>query len=171
MMTFNEARKYFAEQVVKTGGATLRAVRNEKGIQGFELPPDTGYMVSYKLTEERDFLVIDLVSGFKWHFQELTRTWAENLFEVLWHHADYRLLDVMLAQDFIDGYYNMFSDNEAESRKIAMDVEYIGAWIDGEKLIGDYSKHFDTLDDAIAFGKANEQAAIYDLANKTSIYL
>lgn len=166
MMTFNEARKYFAEQVLQTGGATLRLVRNEKGIQACKLPPDTGYMVSYKLTEDRDFLVIELDDD-----QSLTRTWAGNLFNVLWHHADYRLIDVMLDQDFIDGYYNLFSDNEAESRKIAMDVEYIGAWIDDGNLIGDYSKHFDTLGDAIAFGKANEQAAIYDLANKTSIYL
>ena len=166
MMTINEARKYFAEQVLQTGGATLRVLRNEKGIQGFELPPDTGYMVSYKLTEDRDFLVIELDDD-----QNMTRTWAGNLFNELWHHADYRLLDVMLAQDFIDGYWNLFSEDEAESRKISMDVEYIGAWTDGEKLIGDYSKHFDTLDDAIAFGKANEQAAIYDLANKTSIYL
>lgn len=166
MMTFNEARKYFAEQVLQTGGATLQLVRNEKGIQACKLPPDTGYMVSYKLTEDRDFLVIELDDD-----QSLTRAWAENLFEVLWHHADYRLLDVMLAQDFIDGYWNLFSEDEAESRKISIDVEYIGAWIDEGNLIGDYSKHFDTLGDAIAFGKANEQAAIYDLANKTSIYL
>lgn len=167
MMNFHEAREYFAEQVIETGGATLRAVRNEKGIQGFELPPETGYMVSYKLTEDRDFLVIELLD----EDQSLHRTWAGKLFNELHQHADYRLIDVMLDAEYIDGYWNLFSDNEAESRKIAMDVEYIGAWVEDGNLIGDYSKHFDTLGDAIAFGKANEQAAIYDLANKTSIYL
>lgn len=166
MMNFHEARKNFAEQVVQTGGATLRAVRNEKGIQGFDLAPETGYMVSYKLTEERDFLVIYIDDD-----KNMTRTWAGELFTQLWHHADYRLLDVMLDAEYIDGYDNLFSENEAVSREIAKDVEYIGAWIDQGSLIGDYSKHFDTLADAIAFGKANEQAAIYDLANKTSIYI
>jgi len=134
MMNFHEARKNFAEQVLQTGGATLRAVRNEKGIQGFDLAPETGYMVSYKLTENRDFLVVNIDDD-----ENMTRTWAGWLFD--------KLLDVML------------------------DAEYIGAWVDQGSLIGDYSKHFDTLADAIAFGKANEQAAIYDLANKTSIYI
>lgn len=91
-------------------------------------------MVSYKLTENRDFLVVNIDDD-----ENMTRTWAGWLFD--------KLLDVML------------------------DAEYIGAWVDQGSLIGDYSKHFDTLADAIAFGKANEQAAIYDLANKTSIYI
>jgi hypothetical protein len=155
MMNFEEARKHFAEQVLQTGGATLRVVRNEKEIQGFELPPDTGYMVSYKLTEERDFLV------FRLEFEVSTIYSAEKMFSEL----------VRLDELSIDGYHNLFSEDDGVGSKIAMDVEYIGAWIDQGSLIGDYSKHFDTLGDAIAFGKANEQAAIYDLANKTSIYL
>lgn len=167
MMTFNEARKYFADQILQTGGATIRAVRDEKGIQGFKLPPDTGYMVSYKLTEDRDFLVIELNDDER----DLHRRWAENLFNELHQHADYRRIDVMLDAEFIDGYWNLFSDDERVSREIAKDVEYIGAWVEDGNLIGDYSKHFDDIDAAIAFGRANQQAAIYDLANKTSVYL
>lgn len=150
MIKLHEASEAFATQVVETGGATLEIIRNRDGIQGFELPPNVGYMVSYKVNEDKDFLVMELTTDEDWLRQnprQLVELRSADLFQKLWMNA------------------TLYNADGVE------DAEFIGAWIENNTLIGDYSKHFDDLDAAIAFGKANEQTAIYDLANKTSIYL
>jgi fructokinase len=49
----------------------------------------------------------------------------------------------------------------------------VGGWKNTEnrKYYFDSSKVFDDLDDAIAFGKANEQLAVIDLYTITEIWL
>jgi hypothetical protein len=49
--------------------------------------------------------------------------------------------------------------------------QLFGTWIDGNDLYLDCSRHFDDYEQALAFGKANNQQAIWDAGNNTEIRL
>ena len=49
--------------------------------------------------------------------------------------------------------------------------KYFGAWVDGDTLYLDQSVNIQDREVAIAFGKANEQIAIYDVEKGESIRL
>lgn len=49
--------------------------------------------------------------------------------------------------------------------------EYVGAWVDDNKLYIDISKHYKSKKQALKVGAENKQLAIYDIASAESIYL
>lgn len=48
---------------------------------------------------------------------------------------------------------------------------YIGLWVDNDIIYLDISKHYTSKNQAIKVGIDNEQLAIYDIKNQSSIYL
>jgi hypothetical protein len=48
---------------------------------------------------------------------------------------------------------------------------YFGGWLDDNTLYLDTSVNIDNLDEAMKLGRANNQLAIYDVKNQTSIRL
>lgn len=68
------------------------------------------------------------------------------------------------------------SDDEIQRMCESFHIEvprdiYFGAWVDGGTLYLDHSINIQDLDVAIAFGKANDQLAIWDISNSNSIQL
>lgn len=49
--------------------------------------------------------------------------------------------------------------------------EYVGAWVDDNKLYIDISKHYKSKKQALKVGAENKQLAIFDIASAESIYL
>ena len=56
-------------------------------------------------------------------------------------------------------------------KKMILKNEYIGLWIDNNKLYIDISKHYKNKKESIKKGVQNKQLAIYDIENNKSIYL
>lgn len=49
--------------------------------------------------------------------------------------------------------------------------QYVGAWVDNNKLYIDISRHYKSQKQALKVGADNKQLAIYDVANAESIYI
>ena len=49
--------------------------------------------------------------------------------------------------------------------------EYVGAWVDDNKLYIDISRHYKSKKQALRVGADNKQLAIFDIANAKSIYI
>lgn len=56
------------------------------------------------------------------------------------------------------------------SQKLAKG-EYLGLWVDGDKLYIDKSRHFNSKAEAIKQGLSLNQISIFNWSNKTCIYL
>ena len=77
-------------------------------------------------------------------------------------HEYANILDSVL-RDYIVRYNEILSDGET----------FLGGWLDKQanEVCLDVSMHIPDLQDAIHFGKAGNQVAIYDCRNKTEIRL
>ena len=49
--------------------------------------------------------------------------------------------------------------------------QYVGAWVDGNKLYIDISRHYKSQKQALRVGADNKQLAIFDIARGESIYI
>ena len=49
--------------------------------------------------------------------------------------------------------------------------QFVGAWMDDDKLYIDISRHYKSKKQALRVGADNKQLAIYDIANEESIYI
>ena len=49
--------------------------------------------------------------------------------------------------------------------------QFVGAWLDDDKLYIDISRHYKSKKQALRVGADNKQLAIYDIANEESIYI
>ena len=56
------------------------------------------------------------------------------------------------------------------SKKITAN-QFVGAWMDDDKLYIDISRHYKSKKQALRVGADNKQLAIYDIANEESIYI
>lgn len=72
----------------------------------------------------------------------------------------FRLEDVEGIEKTLKEYAKRISSNE-----------YVGAWVDDNKLYIDISKHYKSKKQALKVGAENKQLAIYDIASAESIYL
>lgn len=66
---------------------------------------------------------------------------------------------------------NDLESNLKEYSKKLLKNEYIGLWIDNNKIYIDISKHYKNKKEAIKQGIKNKQIAIYDIKNNNSIEL
>lgn len=71
-----------------------------------------------------------------------------------------KIIEVKELEKYINEYKNKLLKNE-----------YIGLWIDNDKLYIDISKHYKDKKQAIKIGIKNKQIAIYDISKNKSIYL
>ena len=72
----------------------------------------------------------------------------------------FRLDDVEGIESTLKEYAKRISSNE-----------YVGAWVDDNKLYIDISKHYKSKKQALKVGAENKQLAIFDVASAESIYL
>ena len=74
------------------------------------------------------------------------------------------------------GYEKIIQVEELENyilqyKELLAKNEYIGLWIDNNKIYIDISKHYKDKKQALKIGIKNKQLAIYDIKNDKSIYL
>ena len=74
-----------------------------------------------------------------------------------------------LTQDDVDGLFNRMSVL-IKAGNMA-DTHYVGAWIADGQFVMDISTWIPDFDDAVIFGKAGKQVAIFDFASMEEIFL